>query len=425
MTKNISLSFAFILTFISIYGQHSKKVLFLGNSYTYVNDLPKMVADVANSVGDTVFYDSNCLGGYTLQNHTTDANSIAKIMAGNWDIVVVQEQSQLPSFPISQVQTEVFPYARKLDSLINVYNPCAETVFYMTWGRKNGDASNCASWPPVCTYQGMDSLLRLRYTMMANDNQAIISPVGPVFHYIRDHFPSIELYQADESHPTIQGTYAAACSFYCSLFRKDPTQISFQSTLSALESSQIIQAAKAVAFDSLSNWNVGLFDPNAQFSYVGSGLNIQFNNLSTYYSNCVWDFGIGDTTTVTHPVHTFAGMGNYSVLLKVYKCGQMDSIRLNIQVFPESIQNIKENPWLALVPNPAKTSVQITINKPISGNTKLIISDVIGRKISEKDVHNGQNTIAFDLTSFKNGLYFVTLTSSKGVVSFEKLMIDK
>lgn len=69
-------------------------------------------------------------------------------------------------------------------------------------GKKEGDAGNCPFWPPVCTYSGMDSLLNLRYRMMAEDNDALLSPVGQVWHYIRDNHPEIELYNADMSHPS-------------------------------------------------------------------------------------------------------------------------------------------------------------------------------------------------------------------------------
>ena len=117
----------------------TKRALFLGNSYTGVNNLPQMVADVTTSTGDTLLFDSNTPGGYTLQGHSTNATSLAKIALSDWDYVVLQEQSQFPSFPISQVETDIFPYAHFLDSIINAENPCVETVFYMTWGRKNGE----------------------------------------------------------------------------------------------------------------------------------------------------------------------------------------------------------------------------------------------------------------------------------------------
>lgn len=235
----------------------TKRTLFLGNSYVYVNDLPQMVADAAISTGDTFIFDSNSPGSYTLQGHSTNATSLAKIGVGNWDYVILQEQSQRPSLPIGQVATDVFPYAHVLDSIINAENPCAETVFYMTWGRKYGDASNCASWPPVCTYAGMDSLLNLRYRMMADSNDAIVSPVGAVWNYIIQNFPLIELYQVDESHPSVAGTYAAACSFYSVLFRKDPTLIAFNSSLSATDAANIRAAAKLIVYDNLMNWHVG------------------------------------------------------------------------------------------------------------------------------------------------------------------------
>jgi hypothetical protein len=144
----------FLLLFIvsgKSFAQNTKRVLFLGNSYTSVNNLPLLVKNIALSTNDTLIIDSNTPGGYTLQLHTTNTTSQSKLMAGNWDFVVLQEQSQLPSFPDDQVAVEVFPYAKYLDSVINQYSPCAETVFYRTWGRKVGDASNCGSWPPVCT----------------------------------------------------------------------------------------------------------------------------------------------------------------------------------------------------------------------------------------------------------------------------------
>ena len=237
--QKYSISLIAFLISVGCYAQDTYRALFLGNSYTYVNNLPQMITDMATSTGDVFIYDSNAPGGYTLQGHSSNATSLAKIAIGNWDYVVLQEQSQLPSFPISQVQTDVFPFAKMLDSTINADNPCVETVFYMTWGRKNGDASNCASWPPVCTYAGMDSLLDLRYRMMADSNNAIVSPVGRVWNYVRQLYPSLELYQPDESHPSVAGTYVAACTFYTVMFRKDPTDITFNSTLTPTDAANI------------------------------------------------------------------------------------------------------------------------------------------------------------------------------------------
>ena len=101
---------------------NAKKVtaLFLGNSYTYVNNLPLLIANLASANGDTLVYDYNTPGGYTLNNHFNDLTSKAKISSASWKYVILQAQSQEPSFSPYQVFSQTIPYARKLDSLIKL-----------------------------------------------------------------------------------------------------------------------------------------------------------------------------------------------------------------------------------------------------------------------------------------------------------------
>ena len=211
-----------------------------------------MVKNCYQSAGNDVMVNMSASGGMTLQQHCNF--SLGFIMSGHYDIVVLQEQSQLPSFPEDQFMQESYPYAQQLCDLIHLYNPDAKIYFYMTWGRKNGDAQNCPYFPPLCTYEGMDSLLYARYMMMAQDNQACVSPVGAVWHYIRDHYPDLELYQSDESHPSYFGSYVAACCFYASLSGQNPCDIQWNGTLTATEANIAKLAAKTVVFDSLSKW---------------------------------------------------------------------------------------------------------------------------------------------------------------------------
>ena len=293
----------------------TKKALFLGNSYTFGNDLPQMVADIAASVGDELIFDSHTPGGYTLQQHWSDDISKQKINKGDWDFVVLQEQSQYPSFPLHQVESGVYPYATLLDDLINAKNPCAETVFYMTWGRKNGDAFNCSVWQPVCTYEGMDNLLNERYKVMAKTNNAILSPVGAVWRYVRENHPLIELYESDESHPSVLGTYLAACTFYTSLFRKDPALITFNPNLPEDEIQIIQNAVKTIVFNNKLEWHIGEYDPSAKFSHQISTNQVVFTNQSLNATVFNWNFGDGNTSTAVSPSHSYAATGTYTVKL--------------------------------------------------------------------------------------------------------------
>lgn len=134
--KFLLLPLAVCLFTLNGFCQVTKRVLFLGNSYTATNNLPQIIATLAASVGDSLYSAISAPGGYTLEAHTTNANSISKIRQGTWDVVVLQEQSQLPAMPDSQVQRASFPYARYLDSMVNTHAPCCETMFFQTWEEK-------------------------------------------------------------------------------------------------------------------------------------------------------------------------------------------------------------------------------------------------------------------------------------------------
>ena len=246
---------------LSATAQESRKVLFLGNSYTYYNSMPQIIEDLALSNGDSLNWSMEAPGGVYLSDHLNSQTSLNQIKKGDWDYVVLQEQSQaltLPDYQIGFTLNAIF----KLDSLINSHNSCVETMYYMTWGRKNGDPVfyRIYSGYTDSTYEYMDSLLRARYLRVADTNQAEVSPVGALWRYLRLNHPNIELYAADESHPSLAGTYAAACSFYTTIFRKDPLNLSYDASLNANMALTIRQAAKAVVYDSLTYWSIGRYD---------------------------------------------------------------------------------------------------------------------------------------------------------------------
>ena len=156
----------------------SLDVLFIGNSYTYANNMPQMVSEIALSLGDTLNLESSTPGGATFNIHSTNINTLNKISQKPWDYVVLQAQSQEPSFSPTQVANDVFPYAQILIDSIESNSICTEPIFFMTWGRKYGDQQNCQFYPPICTYLGMQKRLRDSYLDMTFNHNATCSPVG-------------------------------------------------------------------------------------------------------------------------------------------------------------------------------------------------------------------------------------------------------
>lgn len=275
------LIFAFLP--LLVWGQmDTTRVLFIGNSYTYYNDLPQQVAALAASMDHHVEVASNTPGGYSLQSHLTNATTLNLIEQGTWDFVVLQEQSQTPAFPLSQVESTFYPAAAGLVDLIREANPCAIPMFYMTWGRENGDASNCDAWPPVCTYEGMQDLLTERYLAAAADNEAACAPVGVVW---REVFTSTgtDLYASDGSHPSAAGSYLAASTIFTAIFAEDPYESNYAGLIDFAVSQEIDEAVWTSRQQQPEAWP--FVDPCAETGVetgTGTGLELEvFPNPAT------------------------------------------------------------------------------------------------------------------------------------------------
>jgi hypothetical protein len=395
-----------------LFAQEYPRVLFIGNSYTAVNDLPQMVADIAQSMGESMEYRSNTPGGCTFEMHCHN-QSMNLICEGGWDFVVVQEQSQLPAFPMDSVELYVFPFAQQLVDSIYAHNPCAEPMFYMTWGRKNGDTE--FGYPPMDTYEGMDSLLYARYMRMGEDNDASVCPVGRVWHYLRDHNAEIELYMMDESHPSLAGSYAAACAFYTMFFSRDPDSISHNAGLDENVARAIRFAAHEVVYDSLWKWQRPM--PKADFVVDSVDfLNVRFVSKAKFFQEQEWDFGDGETmqTNDTMVWHTFPESGIYFVNQVVSRHCMTDTKPWFVQVEAPSVSIAEKDnlSTISISPNPTKD--EVVLHLPEGMVAEVVLYSIDGREMWRKEMENPCNTIA--LQGFSSGLYVLKVITAQGTV---------
>lgn len=232
--------------------QDSAKVLFIGNSYTYYNNMPNLISGIANSKGDFFQSISQTPGGASFYGHASNPTTFSKINNDFWDYVVLQGQSQEIAFSNSQVNTQSLPYIKQISDSIYINNPSSKILMYMTWGRENGDPQ----WPPISTFDEMNGRLRLGYMRMADSVGALVSPVGSAWKYVRDNNPAITLYDADGSHPSLNGSYLAACVFYAAIYRKSPVGSPAIVNISQADANILQTAAALTVLDSLDQWNI-------------------------------------------------------------------------------------------------------------------------------------------------------------------------
>lgn len=402
-----TLSFLLLLGTTLVFAQQ-KKVLWLGNSYIYVNDLPTMFSNLARSGGDTITFDSNTPGGTTLQGHTANATTIQKIYAQQWDYVIVQAQSQEPSFPPAQVEAQTYPYARILDSLIHDNNPCTQTVFYMTWGKKYGDQSNCGNYAILCTFEGVTARLRESYLQMADDNHALVAPAGVAWQTSWHTDTTINLWNADNSHPTVEGSYLTACTFYETIFGKSPVGLSYSPLAQQATTTFLQTVAHQTVYDSASQWNIGEFTPKADFDFTGNAATrtYTFNNFSQNATSYQWLFGDGTNSTTTGS-HTYTNNGTYTVTLIVAdNCGRTDTARQTFTIEPTTGINEVTTAPVSVYPNPLNNN---TVTIETANTATVVITDVQGKEVYSIKVNSGKTNA--DVAMLSTGLYFVKVNS--------------
>lgn len=192
------------------------RVLFLGNSYTYFNDLPAIFSELAKA-GHQCTVETRMVapGGKTLKDHWESAAAREALNSQAWDFVVLQDQSTLGVNLYFEGQTrvgtdEIFrPYAERWANEIRKHH--ATPVFYLTWARRATPVDQAA--------------LNYAYISAAKATRSLVAPVGLAWAQVRQTNPGIDLYYRDGAHPSTAGSYLAACAIYAAIFKKSPVNL--------------------------------------------------------------------------------------------------------------------------------------------------------------------------------------------------------
>ena len=233
----------------------SIRMLFIGNSYTFYNNMPVMVQSTASSQGVKLACSKTTVGGYTLRKHLSNEQTLQAVKQGGWNYVVIQEQSELPSLYTEKVIAKVYSAARSMDSLVRLYNKNVHIIWYMTWGRKDGSTKYGKSYPLVSTYAGMQQRLKTSYLELSYLLDGWCAPVGMAWERVRQEMPNCELYQKDKSHPTKAGSFLASQVFYTLLMRES-FPVKYTAGLPEKEARELSRIAQETVLDNLTLLNV-------------------------------------------------------------------------------------------------------------------------------------------------------------------------
>jgi hypothetical protein len=205
----VALPFAVLATPKVTHIDPPKRVLFVGNSFSYYNDslhghLRQLVlASDSAHAQDYVFKSMTISGAYLVEH----SGGLPYVLASrHWDLVVLQGQSKEPMASDAKKSARFRETARGFEGLIRASG--AKAAFFMTWA-----------------YQGkpeMTDALAQGYESIGNELGDLVVPVGLAFQRSLEKRPSLVLHFKDHMHPSPAGTYLAASTFFAALYGATP-----------------------------------------------------------------------------------------------------------------------------------------------------------------------------------------------------------
>lgn len=215
-------------------------VLFIGNSYTFYNDMPEQVAALAASDlgAPSISVERHVEGGCSLERHFEVTGAPARLERGGYDVVVLQEASTRPLHHAKEFRD----YATRLAERAK-----GEVRLYETWAREKNSDVYRAKWSggdPA----SMMAAVRARYAELGNALGAAVVPVGTAWERALAADPTLVLHDADLHHASPLGSHLAAAVFYAHLTGRDPGPCPFRAP--GVDPDQAL-LVRSVAFDTV------------------------------------------------------------------------------------------------------------------------------------------------------------------------------
>ena len=197
--------------------QPNVRILFVGNSSTYYNDMPQMVKGLAVADGMNVTIQALTAANYKLyqfanEKDTYGSQLISALKNYKWDYVILQDHREMIITDIAKTQTAI----ETLKPLIQ--SSGAKMLLYDTQADYIGRSFTATGYSYYLSHNEIQHYMIKGYYMMGNKYGAQVISSGVNFERCLKQFPDIKLYNADNIHPTPTGSYLAACTIYGTIF---------------------------------------------------------------------------------------------------------------------------------------------------------------------------------------------------------------
>ena len=219
---------------------HPKKLLFIGNSATYVNDLPATLVSLCEKRGISMTQTQIVKGGRFLKTHAQEPAVYEEIAKG-YDVVFFQENGN--AITTAEEREKCLAGCKQMvDAAQKVGSQC---WFYVRPPYGN-DLAGINSFDQCILFDRHFTPAARQWNMgCAYINRAFAEA-------IKHH--KIPLWGPDNAHTGIQGAYLAVCTFYASLFGRTATELDAAYGLSQEDATLLQQIADKIALEGIIPW---------------------------------------------------------------------------------------------------------------------------------------------------------------------------
>lgn len=381
------------------------KVLFIGNSITYFNDMPQVFRDIADQKGDSVALTMYAPGGTGFQNHYIDPNVFNHFRQGGWEVIVLQPGSnESVGVPPTQPRPLTLQQARVLIDSARHYNPCARILFYeISYGIYGTSAAN------VTQYNTFMDHIRTTANYLADSTGLSFAPVGETFRCVWNRDPLTLLWQAPgDIHPNAKGSYMASCVFYASIFHKPSAGNTIYNGNTVADAQYYQHVADSVVLQHQTQWRIDSNWHRAQFTNTINQRTLQSQSQTQGHDSLKWFLPGLPPQNSNQITHTFDQPGTYTIQLVAYFGACTDTLTrqviiggstgiaspdglLQVQLYPNPVSRML---WLQLPVNLRQFTVQLR--------------DARGRLVLE-----ARHTASLDLGGQPAGLYLIQVTDQQ------------
>ena len=217
-------------------------ILFIGNSYT--GNLRAPFCEMMAEIDSGARLEFKTGGGWTLKRHVEDSETRESIAHHAWDVVVLQEQSRVPTF--SQESKAYGDHRAAIRTLAGWIREAGATpVLYETWGRRNGDRAAMKRSPD---FDAMQAHLTASYADAGLEIGAQVVPVGQVWQAVRKADPElgVALHAKDGSHASDAGSYLLAATFVRALLGVEAVTLKLAPPMTSSQAALVHECVKQV-----------------------------------------------------------------------------------------------------------------------------------------------------------------------------------